>query len=210
MNVKTNEKIKELDKKVMQATERLNLYIRNSFWINYDTNKHSTSIDEDDICFFYLKDVSELKNKFNDSLLDRDDYFNNLFNNQYMEQSMSFDDSFLDKNESQEEYNEKKLFVDFLHKNIEKPLFKSKLTKQQHKTIDFLIDKCYNSEDKRQFALAQLEDMQDDYNQFYESLLAKLIEDEHYDFDKDLDEIMIAKNKKTNEWNIVFYNVKKG
>ena len=51
--------------------------------------------------------------------------------------------------------------------------------------------------------------MQDDYNQFYESLIAKLIEDEHYDFDKDLDEIMIAKNKKTDEWNIVFYDVKK-
>lgn len=52
--------------------------------------------------------------------------------------------------------------------------------------------------------------MQDDYNQFYESLITKLIEDEHYDFDKDLDEIMIAKNKKTDEWNILFYDIKKG
>lgn len=91
----------------MQANERLNLYIRNSFWINFDTNKHSTIIDEDNICFFYLKDVSELKIKFNDLLLDRDDYFNNLFNHQYMEQVMSFDDLLLDENESQEEYNEK-------------------------------------------------------------------------------------------------------
>ena len=109
MNVKMNAKIKELYKKVMQANERLNLYIRNSFWINFDTNKHSTIIDEDNICFFYLKDVSELKIKFNDLLLDRDDYFNNLFNHQYMEQVMSFDDFLLDENESQEEYNEKKL-----------------------------------------------------------------------------------------------------
>lgn len=209
MNVKMNVKLKELYKKVMQANERLNLYIRNSFWINFDTNKHSTIIDEDNICFFYLKDVSELKIKFNDLLLDRDDYFNNLFNHQYMEQVMSFDDFLLDENESQEEYNEKKLLVDFIQKNIKKPLFKSKLTKQQHKTINSLTNKCHNSEDKRQFALAQLEDMQDDYNQFYESLIAKLIEDEHYDFDKDLDEIMIAKNKKTDEWNIVFYDVKK-
>ena len=204
LHIKTKEKLHELHQKVLQANERLNLYIRNAFWDKFNTMKYSTIIDDGKIFFYNLKKVSALKIKFNEEQLDKDEYFNNLFNQQYMEQVMYFDELFDDE---EEDYNENKLFVEFLRKELGEPLFTSPITKQQHQTINGLTDKCYSAEDKRMFAKNQLDDMQEDYAQFLCDIVTKLAEDENYDFDPECDELMTVKDSQTKSWNIIYYTL---
>lgn len=197
-HTKTQKKIQEIKQQLEVIYNRLEIYIKNEFYDTYCYKKQVFILDKDKIIFYKQSDMDKAKEAYEDYIDEEDDFdkeFEDMYNLDFMD---------IDQIE-EEDSNAYHKMVDFLKKELKKPLYEKDINSKQIKTMNKIISSSLHIKEKYNYAQQKLSDLEADYTDCLNEILQQLTEDKKYNFNYDKDELVSVRDEKTMTWHLIFY-----
>lgn len=202
---KIKNKVDELDKQFSVIANRIELYIKNVVWKDYSYKKYTFLISCNEkphhLKFFLKENVTIAREQYEEKCEDEDTTFD--------EELETVDDEFLfetvfgvaDLDEMEADYND---MITFLIEHSGTPSFDHTLTSSQEATINELAQQLDSVEKKFQYAKEKQNELSEAYDSCMMTIIETLEDDDDYDFNREVHEIVTSKDSNTMRWHLYY------